>query len=55
MLVKYSGDILDVFCRNRGHLEYNKQGNTEGVSEKRRLKLDDAKEEGGEEEDQVVD
>ena len=23
VLVKYGGDILDVFCRDRGHLEYN--------------------------------
>ena len=33
VLVKYGGDILDVFCRNRGHLEYNSDGNTEGVKE----------------------
>ena len=34
VLVKYGGDILDVFCRNRGHLEYNSDGNTEGVTER---------------------
>ena len=34
VVVKYGGDILDVFCRNRGHIEYNSDGNTEGVRER---------------------
>ncbi len=42
VVIKYSGDILDVFVRDRGHLEYNAQGNTEGVKEhpKRKEKND---------------
>jgi|LauGreDrversion4_2_1035121.scaffolds.fasta_scaffold814230_1 hypothetical protein len=31
VVVKYYDDILDVFCRGRGHLEYNDDGTTEGV------------------------
>ncbi len=31
IVVKYYDDILDVFCRGRGHLEYNDDGTTEGV------------------------
>lgn len=31
VIVKYSGDIMDVFCRGRGHLDYNDDGTTEGV------------------------
>jgi len=34
VIVKYSGDIMDVFCRGRGHLEYNDDGTTEGVKYK---------------------
>ena len=33
VVVKYSGDVLDVFCRNRGHLQYNANGDTQGVRE----------------------
>ena len=33
VVVKYGGDIIDVFYRDRGHLEYNASGNTEGVKE----------------------
>ncbi|TNV85846.1 hypothetical protein FGO68_gene7654 [Halteria grandinella] len=28
VLVKYSGDIMDVFVRNRGHMEYTEEGDT---------------------------
>ncbi len=28
VLVKYSSDILDVFVRDRGHLEYGEDGST---------------------------
>ena len=31
VVVKYYDDILDVFCRGRGHLEYNDDGTTDGV------------------------
>ena len=30
VLVKYSGDLLDVFVRDRGHFEYTEKGDTEG-------------------------
>jgi VMA21-like domain len=31
VIVKYYDDILDVFCRGRGHLEYNEDGTTRNV------------------------
>lgn len=31
ILLKYSGDILDVFVRNRGEYEYGEDGTTKGV------------------------
>jgi hypothetical protein len=34
VVIKYYDDILDVFCRGRGHLEYNNDGTTEGVKYK---------------------
>ena len=31
VIVKYYDDILDVFCRGRGHLEYSEDGTTRNV------------------------